>query len=561
MSSARGPGGCFPTAAQEHLLRAALLSGPEARSAYEVWRRQLDLQTIDTGSQRLLPLLCRNLAALGVDDPLLPVFRGVQRKTWLDNQILFEKAVPILAVFRAASIPTMVLKGAALVAGFYKDLSLRPMVDLDVLVPTLRAEAAIDVLAAAGFLPERERTPDLVKRLIVPFSHAWSFRDARGRDFDLHWHALHLSCQPDADETFWERAVVTEIRGAPTRMLDPADQLLHVAVHGMWWVSVPSLRWVADAAFILREAGAALDWDRLMAQTRIRRFTVPVRETLAYVHDLLGVPVPREVLGRLRRTHVSALARLEHRASTRPPEDRSPAERFALEYGQSVRRATPLGSSPGPLGHARLLKRFWRLERIRQLPLRPLFERMRRSWRSRARLRRFLPRTFDGAGLPLLAAPPALGRTIDFSLAGDAAAFQRAGWSWAELPDGTWTDGDEAWLALPLETAPARDLCLTVVLQAFLSEAHPLITAEVVVNEVPVANWVFRHGREGAETKSVPVPAAVAGLRNPVEVVFAIHEPATPLSLGLFPDVRRLGLYVRTVRLSADGDSLPSAAG
>ncbi|HYA13731.1 MAG TPA: hypothetical protein VEF33_05270, partial [Syntrophales bacterium] len=62
--------GCLPTAQQEALLRASLLQGEEALMAWDYWKSNTDMNRIDQGSYRLLPLLYRNLSLHGVKDPL-----------------------------------------------------------------------------------------------------------------------------------------------------------------------------------------------------------------------------------------------------------------------------------------------------------------------------------------------------------------------------------------------------------------------------------------------------------------------------------------------------------
>ncbi len=61
--------GWYPTRQQELLLRAALLDGDSARESWKEWRSAIDIDLIDLGSQRLLPLLYRNLNRLEIEDP------------------------------------------------------------------------------------------------------------------------------------------------------------------------------------------------------------------------------------------------------------------------------------------------------------------------------------------------------------------------------------------------------------------------------------------------------------------------------------------------------------
>ncbi len=80
------------------LLTASLRENDAALNAWHEWRSIVDLQTVDRGSTRLLPLLWHNLVAMGVDDPLMPRLRGIYRHTWFSNQARLAKLVEVRQV-------------------------------------------------------------------------------------------------------------------------------------------------------------------------------------------------------------------------------------------------------------------------------------------------------------------------------------------------------------------------------------------------------------------------------------------------------------------------------
>ena len=262
----------FPDDRQRTLLRAALLPGPGAREAWRAAAAWLDPARIDPGSRQLLPLVWANLTGQGIHDPALEPLAGFYRDTRVRVEALLAAAARPLAGLRAAGIPTLVLKGGALVSRYYCDTGLRPMSDLDVLVPTPAAPAAQQVLQDHGWSP-RFRWSALGVRM----THAAVFDGTHEAPVDLHWHVFAECCRPDADASLWERSIAIEIGGVPTRALSPADQLLHVCVHGDKWVHVPGIRWVADAVTVMR-AAAVIDWEHLVQEATRRRFVVDVYE-------------------------------------------------------------------------------------------------------------------------------------------------------------------------------------------------------------------------------------------------------------------------------------------
>ena len=84
MKSQAGP---WPNPQQELLLRAALLEGEAALSAWQQWQAEADLDHLDYGSFRLLPLLYQNLQRHQIKHPWLPTLKGIHRRTWYQNQL------------------------------------------------------------------------------------------------------------------------------------------------------------------------------------------------------------------------------------------------------------------------------------------------------------------------------------------------------------------------------------------------------------------------------------------------------------------------------------------
>jgi len=92
------------------LLQAAHLQGKDAIKAWQEWKSGVDIDHLDAGSYRLLPLLYRNLRNNGVTGSLMEKFKGIYRLTWYRNQLLFRKMTTLLSSFHNAGIQTMILK-------------------------------------------------------------------------------------------------------------------------------------------------------------------------------------------------------------------------------------------------------------------------------------------------------------------------------------------------------------------------------------------------------------------------------------------------------------------
>lgn len=355
-------GGCWPNPEQELLLRAALLSGPEAIDAWERWSARVpDIGSLDSGSMRTLPILSANLKKLGVSHPRMAIIRGTYRKAWYQNRLLLHDLERVLSALRVAGVQTMVLKGAALATTVYQDIALRPMNDVDVLVHPDDVGTAIKVLALTGFQPFRPEDSISEERL----ANRWAavFLGPRGQMVDLHWHVISDGCEPRADDEFWAGSVPVRIGQEWTLGLNPSDQLFHTCAHGVRWNPVPPFRWVADALLIISTSG--VDWERLVATASRLRLTLRLRHAIDYLDRIAPGHIPSEARAHLANQQVEPWQHHEFCLEASPPNE---LKRLTLQWYR-YRRLSPASSSIRRLASfPTYLRRYFGLRSLLQIP-------------------------------------------------------------------------------------------------------------------------------------------------------------------------------------------------
>jgi hypothetical protein len=347
-----------PTAEQLLVLHAALDPVPAAALAWQHWREAVAFDDVDHGSTRLLPLVYRNLGADAFDAEVAGRLKGLYRRSWSHNQLIFKRAAEAIELLEGAGIETLITKGASLAVLSYDDVGVRPMDDVDVLVPIERTAKAIEVLMAAGWSPDHN---DPLAWTEV--HHSLGFAGAESGNVDLHWFSLW---QPASDEELWRASVPLELAGVATRAPSPADQLLLACVHGTPWSPLPPFRWIADAITVIRSAEEQLDWDQLVVEAEHRRLTVAAGAALEYLSEAFDAAIPPAVLERLRAAPASRHERAAFRAAGQPD---SPLRtlRMAWDRYRRLRDLDTGATRPGNfVGFAR---RFWGLESVWQLPL------------------------------------------------------------------------------------------------------------------------------------------------------------------------------------------------
>lgn len=360
----RTPGGCWPNAGQQLLLRAALLSGAAFHDAWQRWRSAADLDRLDEASSGLLPLVGRNLVLHGLDSPDRRYFQWLHHGIWAANVRRITQTTALLQRFRSAGIDTLLLKGAALVSTAYDDPGLRPMGDVDVLVPVHQARQAMGLLREDGWRPVGWAACCSAPEMTVPVRHSHAYLRSADEQIDLHWHVLWESCEPSADEAFWRDSVAVEVDHVETRVLGDTHQFLHACAHGAQWSEPRNLRWVADAMTLLARPSSRIDWDRLVLAARDRGVALPVRDAVAFLNEALDAGIPDRVLESLQAARVSAIERWRYTLQVRPRGRLGSLPLLACHQWCLARRA---GQGVPLVGLPWYLRQMYEVEHMRQV--------------------------------------------------------------------------------------------------------------------------------------------------------------------------------------------------
>jgi hypothetical protein len=229
------------------------------------------------------PLLYRHLRAAGVEIP-----EGVQRQLQAvyirhrrANEARLQALVEILDAFGAAGIESLVLKGPALMFLVYESAALRPISDLDILVPASAAIRAQHLLRGLGFrVPAGDRTlrhhlPAATKSVDGVGIQVEVHRDALARD-----HAASITLAAER-----EPLLQFDLHGRAVSALGMHEMLWHVSEHLVGSLPRPlRLIWIADAIGFAERFEDRLDWERIA-----REFPL-VLNVLAFVDGLTPLP-------------------------------------------------------------------------------------------------------------------------------------------------------------------------------------------------------------------------------------------------------------------------------
>ena len=284
------------------LLLACLTFTDQAHSAAALTRcSPADWESLWDASARhgLGPLLCyrlKQLDALNLAPPHVAdklrnsLYLSAQR-----NVHKFQELGQVLAAFNQSSIRVIPLKGAHLAALIYADPALRPMGDLDILVPRAQLEEGAKIIAGLGYRACRAyQVEDECTRM----QHLPPMNKDGHSTIEIHWAISkpHFPFKID-QAALWESAVPTRISAQPAWVLSNEHLLLHLALHTSYQHHFNSgLKPFCDMAEILLRHRERIDWGRLTQDAVEWGLAKSLYLTLTMVEDLLQVNVPRAAL-------------------------------------------------------------------------------------------------------------------------------------------------------------------------------------------------------------------------------------------------------------------------
>lgn len=366
----RGAHGCLPTARQQKLIQACAAPPDIARTAWQLWRAESDLERVDSASRRLLLWVYHRRDELGLSAEDAAALEPRYRQVWLRNQVLLNRATQIVSSLQASGISCLLLKGLALLVEVYQDEGGRYLEDFDLLVHPEDVERAIYLLNVLGW---KTAFPDEVS---TQKCHAHGFSNAEGFSCDLHWH---LMWRPHAqvDETpLWLAKRPIRIRDEPAFTLSVEHLLLHLCVHGMSWETVPPIRWILDVHLLLQHHVA--NWETVLTEAQRRGVTLPLAEALAIYEAVLPGEIPEAVRKQLQQLSPTAAQRLAYAQIVVEPLA-SQVLRSLLADWQTAKQEGQV--KPGWDGMIRFLCLRWRVPSVWRLPGQ-FYHRFQRRWRS-----------------------------------------------------------------------------------------------------------------------------------------------------------------------------------
>ncbi len=297
------------------------------------WPRLISL-AIEHG---LGPMLWWAISESGIDlerDPRWASLIRSARDATVRSLILDNAQLPLGDALARAGIPGLWLKGSALAHAVYPRPSLRPMIDLDVMVPFEQRLAALKVAGSLGLRAWGVSPFDANPRLLHHFSYHYSLKRSASDPVavELHFHLLdrvraRSLLSPEQLRWFWARVQPISDECPTLLTLQPEAHLLYLCAHAILQHGEDDfrlLRFLDLHQLIVHvnagtgveaapdnasnrptprpheAARSTLNWHLVVDQAVNLGWTYAVRRALSLTAELFGTPVPAWVTRELR---------------------------------------------------------------------------------------------------------------------------------------------------------------------------------------------------------------------------------------------------------------------
>lgn len=222
-----------------------------------------------------------------------------QAKRWqaalLQNSVvnlgLYSELEKISHALTPHNIKIIALKGLFLADKVYKNIGIRRMSDIDILIPDGRIEEAYHLLIdQLGYTVHGEKSLSLNKG-----GHIAPLVSSTGIIIELHWT---LMLDGDTPQDVIERCLPIKLIKANVFVLSAEDNLLYLCKHiaHTHRFGYGGLRAICDIAWAIDFYNADLNWDTLIERTQRWRWERILYLALATARTLVSANVPDSTL-------------------------------------------------------------------------------------------------------------------------------------------------------------------------------------------------------------------------------------------------------------------------
>lgn len=260
----------------------------------------LNWDNILTFSQHhgIAPLIYKYISSCGakkmIPEAIYEKFRYIYFHTFSKNTRLFEAMGKLINQFELESIDLILLKGSVLAELIYRDIGLRPMDDVDILVKENDLDSVKTLMSENGYQTIEISKSDFIGKL-APRHHLPQYTKDNNI-FEIHWHLHNENDKYNITiADLWKHALPYQIGEHDVQILRFEDMLMHLCIHLNDHFSYSKARFTnfCDIAEILMMD--RLNWDFIKTQSKNYKIDTIVFKYVLLIGKYFNIKIPGDI--------------------------------------------------------------------------------------------------------------------------------------------------------------------------------------------------------------------------------------------------------------------------
>ncbi|MGY3313451.1 hypothetical protein ACV242_001947 [Peribacillus simplex] len=256
---------------------------------------------------RIYPIVYSKIKML--DEKLVPLYvirtlyREYKENTFNMLQLSGEME-RVSKLFTENNIRLLFLKGPAIAAEIYGDISLRTSKDLDILISITDLNVAEELLLNCGYEKEEIEPGSTLSKWRS--YHVSYYHSQKKIQIEIHWRLFRAPAKEPSFNELWKRKRVSSLTSYPVYFFGKEDLFFYLVTHGAkhgWF----RLRWLADIDQIIRKKNITKGNFSLFKKYQ-RHYLLG--QALILTSQLFETPIHEEILPLTNEKRSKKLAKL-----------------------------------------------------------------------------------------------------------------------------------------------------------------------------------------------------------------------------------------------------------
>jgi hypothetical protein len=278
-----------------------------ALTSQEIFKQKLDWSYIlRTARQNgIATLFYENLRRFDVEEEVpswvTQELKQIYHYIGFKNALFYDELGKVLHAFKNRGIDVIVLKGAVLAEMVWRNVALRQMGDLDLLVREQNLDKVDQTLSQLNYTSYEGYRPKTWYRRnhhhLAPYHNL-----DKEAIIEIHQNLVPPNNLFYIDvHRVWERAYDTKIGNVDTLVLSPEDLIVHLCLHLSYCNKfVGGIKHLIDISQVVRYYGEGINWDWIIKEANKNKFTKFIYYPLYLAKGILDVGIEKEILNRFK---------------------------------------------------------------------------------------------------------------------------------------------------------------------------------------------------------------------------------------------------------------------